>query len=71
MGEPKVLNPIVSKQKLRKAGGSTYFLVPREWLEQHGNPTEVLFVADRGIKILPPEDTSRVYEKVTEVVEEI
>jgi hypothetical protein len=62
--------PVVNKRRLRKVGGSRYVLVPQSWLQQHGNPEEVIILADKDMKVLPPSEGARIYKKVSEIVAE-
>ena len=66
--------PIVSKRKLVKIGGSHYIGIPKKWLDAHNidpeKGTELLMVANKDIRIVNPENEDEVYKDVTKITKE-
>lgn len=67
--------PYVNKQSIKKIGGSTYILVPPEWLK--GNDIdpekikELLVVADKDMRVVNPTHENEIYEEVTGITKKV
>ncbi|MFH1327545.1 MAG: hypothetical protein ABIH76_01635 [Candidatus Bathyarchaeota archaeon] len=67
--------PYVNKQSIKKIGGSTYILVPPEWLKGNEinpeNVKELLVVADKDMRVVNPEHEKEVYDEVTGITRRV
>lgn len=64
--------PIMMSKKIMKVGGSKVIVIPPEWLEQHNlqEGDEVTLVANCDIRICAPDKSEKVYDQITDIVNE-
>lgn len=64
--------PIIIQRKVVGIGTSSYVVMPKSWLKQHGleNGDEITIVANRDLKVLSPKSVDKYYKEITRIVSE-